>query len=235
MTEQKQLIEGFKKEIDNQIVVFEKDLKNLNKSSKDCETYLITSLKNLDLKKRQIQDLKKFGRDINHSIKEQVKEIEQLPFVKSIKFTPKGISIDVGKVDIGYRNNNIYIGDFTITITPSGVEVKNRKPIIVKDEYDCERVLEHPHIDTGNGNGKHICFGSERAVRINEYFAKFQLKQLVYMVYLFLKTYSERDTYWRITYWTQEAKRKERKQKTSITTEEVITEEEYVKQKEVKE
>jgi hypothetical protein len=214
MTEQKQLIEGFKKEIDNQIIVFEKDLKTLSKSSKDYETYLITSLKNLDLKKRQIQDLKKFGRDINHSIKEQIKEIEQLPFVKGVRLTPKGISIDVGKVDINYRNDNIYIGDFTITITPSGVEVKNRKPIIIKDEYHYERVLEHPHID--NKDRKYICYGGERQVKINEYLAKFQLKQLVYMVYLFLKTYSERDKYWKITYWAQEAKRKVRKQKAEI-------------------
>jgi len=206
MTEQKIVIEGFKTQVSNQIVCFERDIKSITKQSKDYETYLINSLKNLDLKKRQIQDLKKFSKDINTTIKEQVKEIEQLPFVKEVKFTTKGISIDVGRIEIGYRNNNVYIRDFTILITPSGIKLNNRNPVY--DEY--ENKLEHPHINSDDG---HICYGSEREIKINEYFGKFQLRQLVYMVYLFLKTYSERDKYNPITYWTQEAKRKDRKTK----------------------
>jgi len=219
MTEQKQVIEEFKKEINNKIIMSERELKTLTLSNKNYEAYLITSFKNLDLKKREIEDLKKFNSDVNRTIKEQIKEINELPFVKGVKFTPKGISIDVGKVDINYRNNNIYIGDFTITITPSGVEIKNRKPIIVKDRYSSSRemILEHPHISVENR--RHICFGNDRAIKINEFLARFQLKQLVYMVYLFLKTYSERDTYYTITFWTQEAKRKVRKQKVKITEE----------------
>jgi len=206
MTEQKEVLEEFKGEINNQIVCFQKDIRHLNQKRKEYETYLINSSRNLELKRRQVEDLKKFSKDVNQTIKEQVEEIKQLPFVSGVKFTTKGISIDIGKVDINYRNNNVYIGDFTILITPSGIKLNNRNPVY--DEY--ENKLEHPHINSDDG---HICYGSEREIKINEYFGKFQLRQLVYMVYLFLKTYSERDKYNPITYWTQEAKRKDRKTK----------------------
>jgi hypothetical protein len=211
MTEQKQeVFEEFKKEITNQIVYFEREVSNLKKHSRSCETSLINSLKSLDLKRKQVNDLKKFSRDINKTLKEQVEEIKQLPFVKDVRITTRSISVDVGKVEITYRDKNIYIGDFTIAITPQGIEVKNRNPIIVNGV-----LYEHPHID-----GHSICYGGERQVKIQQQFAKFQLKQLVYMVYLFLKTYTERDNYNSITYWTQEAKRKERKQKVIIGMEE---------------
>lgn len=215
MVEQKEVLEGFKKEISNQIVSLQDDLKNLKKQSKSYETYFITSLKNTDLKKRQVEDLRKFSRDINKTINEQIKEIKQLPFVKEVRFTAKGINIDVGRIEISYRDNNIYIGDFTIMITPNGVDIKNRNPIIDNNEG----ILVHPHI-----KNKVICYGDERRIKIIEYFAKFQLKQLVYMVYLFLKTYSERDNYNSITFWTQEAKRKERKQRVEINTKRIVGE-----------
>jgi hypothetical protein len=215
MTEQKEVFEGFKKEIDNQVIYFERDVKSLTKSSKSYENSLINSLKSIDLKKRQIKDLKKFSKDINQTLKEQIEEIKQLPFVKDVRLTSRSISIDVGKIDINYRDKDIYIGDFTIAITPSGVEVKNRNPIVVKDN-GYEEVLEHPHMD-----GHSVCYGGERQIRIQQHFAKFQLKQLVYMVYLFLKTYTERDNYNSITHWTQEAKRKERRQRAKINTEKV--------------
>jgi hypothetical protein len=209
---EQEVLDGFKKEIGSQILCFEKDLKCLKKQRKDNETYLINTLRNFDLKKRQIRDLKKFSKDVNTTIKEQVEQIKQLPFVKDVKLGKRGISIDVGRIDINYRNSDIYIGDFSIMITPKGVEIKNRNPIIVEDEY----IYEHPHIDSDD-----ICFGEERHKKIDEHFAKFQLKQLVYMVYLFLKTYTPNDCYNKITYWTQDAKRKERKQRAKINTEKV--------------
>lgn len=216
MTEQKEVFEGFKHEITAQLFHSEKEIKDLSKENKKYESYYIESIRSLDLKKRQIKDLRRFSRDVNATIKEQVEEIKKMPFVKEVKLTTKGISVDVGQVNISYRDKDIYIGDFTILITPDGVEVRNRNPIIAIDnEYDEEFECEHPHMQDGD-----ICYGEERKQKINEYFAKFQLKQLVYMVYLFLKTYSERDKYYSISYWTQDAKRKERKQKIKINKEE---------------
>lgn len=203
MTEQKEVFEGFKNEINHQIIHFEKQTKDLVKHKKNLQISLISSLKDLELIRKQTTDLKRFSKDINRSLKEQIEEIKQLPFVKDVRLTTRSISVDVGRIEISHRDENFYIGDFTILITPEGIEVKNRNPIITK-----EGKLEHPHIHDGN-----VCFGAERGTKMFEYFAKFQLKQLVYMVYLFLKTYTERDKYYKISYWTQDAKRKERKQK----------------------
>lgn len=216
MTKQKNVFEMFKQGIKKEVIRSKTNLNYISDKNKECEKYLIDSLNEYEIEKKRFEDLKKFNKDIDKTIEKQIKEIEKFSFVKGVKLTTKGIDVDVGNIYIMYRNENRYIGDFTILITPSRVEIKNRNPIIVNEKgykYKCE----HPHIDEG-----HICYGGERQVKINQYFARFQLKELVYMVYLFLKTYSERDTYHSITYWTQEAKRKERKQKVNMNVKEEV-------------
>ena len=206
MVEQKQVLEQFKKEIQSNIISHERDIKDLYRRKKDTEKNLIYCIKHLDLRKKEIKHLKEYDKNIDTSIQIQIEEIKKLPFVKGLKFTSNGISVDVGSIDINYKNNDYYIGDFTILITPYGVEIKNRNPVIVtNDGY--KEIYEHPHMSDDD-----ICFGGERTQKINEFISNFQLKQLVYMVYLFLKTYTDRDYYSPISKFNKDAKRKVKKE-----------------------
>lgn len=206
MVEQKQVLEQFKKEIQSNIISHERDIKDLYRRKKDTEKNLIYCMKHLDLRKKEIKHLKEYDKNIDTSIQIQIEEIKKLPFVKGLKFTSNGISVDVGSIDINYKNNDYYIGDFTILITPYGVEIKNRNPVIVtNDGY--KEIYEHPHMSDDD-----ICFGGERTQKINEFISNFQLKQLVYMVYLFLKTYTDRDYYSPISKFNKDAKRKVKKE-----------------------
>jgi len=205
MVEQKQVLEEFKKEIHSNIISFEREVKSLYIRKKDTEKNLMYCLKLLELRKKEIKDLKSYDKNIDTSIQEQIEEIKKLPFVKGLRFTSNGISVDVGRIDINYKNVDYYIGDFTILITPYGVQIKNRNPVITYEDGYREAV-EHPHM-----NANDICFGGERTHKINEFISKFQLKQLVYMVYLFLKTYTDRDYYHKINLWKVDAKRRVKK------------------------
>ena len=214
---QKEIIEQFKMGVTKQINVFEREIKEKKRRSRDVEKNLINSLNDLELAKRQLMDLRKFSRDINSTINKQIKEIEGLPFVREVRLTTAGINVDVGKIEIRHRDTTYYIGDFTIMINPDGVDVKNRNPVMCEGDRDYQKcVMEHPH------KSGRICFGGERQVKIYQHFKKFELKELVFMVYLFLKTYTERDKYYPISYWKQEAKRKERNQTMTITKDENI-------------
>ena len=206
MVEQKQVLEQFKKEIQSNIISHERDIKDLYRRKKDTEKNLIYCIKHLDLRKKEIKHLKEYDKNIDTSIQIQIEEIKKLPFVKGLKFTSNGISIDVGRIDINYKAIDYYIGDFTILITPYGVEIKNRNPVIVTDD-GYKEIYEHPHM-----NDYDICFGGERTHKINEFISNFQLKQLVYMVYLFLKTYTDRDYYSPISKFNKDAKRKVKKE-----------------------
>ena len=206
MVEQKQVLEKFKKEIQSNIISHERDIKDLYRRKKDTEKNLIYCIKHLDLRKKEIKHLKEYDKNIDTSIQIQIEEIKKLHFVKGLKFTSNGISVDVGRIDINYKAVDYYIGDFTILITPYGVEIKNRNPVIVTDDGHKE-IYEHPHM-----NDYDICFGGERTQKINEFISNFQLKQLVYMVYLFLKTYTDRDYYSPISKFNKDAKRKVKKE-----------------------
>jgi hypothetical protein len=193
------IIKKFKNNICNQIESYRKQIINKIRTINERERSYIELIRDLEIQKKQIEDLKKFNKDLGSEIKNQITEIQQLPFVKNIKFTEDGIEIDVGRIEIKYRDNDFYIGDFIIVICPYGVKIINETPIKIKDDYNEKIIVEHPHINDGGD----ICYGGERALLINKYLANFQLKQLVLMVYLFLKTYTERDCYFKISYWTK--------------------------------
>jgi hypothetical protein len=143
---------------------------------------------------KELESVKQYSSGINEGIRQKIEDIKTLPFVQSIKIVSIGIEIDVGKVDVHFRDKDIYIGDFTIIISPTNVKIKCRNPV----DADCGYYLEHPHIDSGS----HICYGDERGAKIEEYFAQYEFKKLVYFVYLFLKSYNSMDKYNSITYWT---------------------------------
>ena len=57
MVEQEEVFEGFKQEVKEQIDDVKSNVRSLNRDRKKYENFLISSLKDLNLKKQQMKDL----------------------------------------------------------------------------------------------------------------------------------------------------------------------------------
>jgi len=192
------VIDKFKKELSKHIAVKKQDAINFENSIEDDKQNLVSLIRTLGLIKNELENLKTYSSNISSHIKQEIEEVKTLPFVQGIEVNSTGIEIDVGRINILFRSKEVYIGDFIIYIMPSGVKIKCTNPIL---EWENDVLgIQHPHIsDAGR-----ICYGDERGMKIEEYFAKFELKKLVYFVYLFLKSYNQSDKYFAISYWTDE-------------------------------
>lgn len=186
------LLEQFKGEITNRIDDLKHTIIDLERNIGSYNSNLVTSMKSLRTNKAQIESLIGFSTKTDEVLQKEVKEVEQLPFVKNVKLTSNGISLDVGKVTINHKGEDVYMGDFYLSITPNEVKVYCKNPILSNDGFE----VTHPHID-----GNHNCYGGEREIKINEYLSSFELKKLVYFVYLFLKSYNANDSYNQISMW----------------------------------
>lgn len=190
------VINKFKIELVNQIGYLKKNLENSSQRIESSQRTLIENIRTADIQRKQIEDLKVFSSNMGSFFKSQLEEVKTLPFVKSIKVVTEGVKIDIGQIYISFRGKEVYIGDFDIYLTPRGVSMKCRNPVL---EYkdDISSSIAHPHM-----RGDDKCYGHERGIIIQEYFAKFELKKLVYYLYLFLKSYNQSDNYNSITLWT---------------------------------
>jgi hypothetical protein len=191
------VINKFKVELINQIGYLKKNLETSSKRIENSQIILVENIRTADIQRKQIEDMKIFSSNMGSFFKSQLEEIKTLSFVKSIKIVTEGIKIDVGEIYISFRGKEVYIGDFDIYLTPQGVSMKCRNPVL-EYEDDKSSWKAHPHM---RGNDK--CYGHERGIIIQEYFAKFELKKLVYYLYLFLKSYNQSDNYNSITLWTK--------------------------------
>jgi hypothetical protein len=193
----KKVIDKFKKEFMQALVSKKRAISDYEKQLSYYKENIIQKMIKINMLRVEYENLKKYTTNINPLIKKQIEEIKSLPFVEDIKITETGIKIDVGKVNILYLQKEVYIGDFIIKITPSGVQIECKNPLLLREDGITYH-LAHPHISE-EGN---ICYGDERAEKIEEYFAQFELKKLVLFVYLFLKSYNPNDNYNPITDWT---------------------------------
>lgn len=159
------------------------------------EETIVKYLKENNMDRKLIIELKKMGENIEETISKQMIEISKLPFVKSVKLLVKGIRVDVGKIHIKYQKKNVFIGEFFAYILPNGVKLENKKPL----KHEVKGDIQHPHI---NGT-EHICWGGQRGIKIKELLAKHDYKKLMFMVYLFLKTYTQNDKYYSINNWLE--------------------------------
>jgi hypothetical protein len=159
---------------------------------------IIDNYKEIEIYKAEIVALKGILLNAKTVILKQIGLIEELPFVKSVRLTRRGISINVGDISIKYQGHIIKIGKFHIHLKPSSIELENKTPLKIENEG---RIIHHPHIN----NPTSFCLGN-RAPKIYELLAKFELKKLVYFLYLFLKNYNLNDKMNDIKYWADEQK-----------------------------
>jgi hypothetical protein len=188
-------IEKFKSEINDKLSEVRNGLKYNEDEINNLQSNLIKTIRNATLNRKQIEGLIAFSTNTDDTIKKAIEEVKQLPFVKNIRLTGSGIGLDVGSIKIKYKDEEVYIGDFYLIISPDGIKVYCKNPILNNENIE----ISHPHID-GNNN----CYGGERENKIIEYLSTFDLKKLVFFVYMFLKTYTSGDSYNNLDMWCRE-------------------------------
>jgi len=188
-------IEKFKTEINNKLSEVKNGLKYNEDEINNLQSNLIKTIRTATLNRKQIEGLIAFSTNTNDTIKKAIEEVKQLPFVKDVRLTGSGIGLDVGSIKIKYKDEEVYIGDFYLIISPDGIKVYCKNPILNNENIE----ISHPHID-GNNN----CYGGERENKIIEYLSTFDLKKLVFFIYMFLKTYTAGDSYNNLDMWCRE-------------------------------
>ena len=181
-----------------------RDNENSTRIKKDeitnYESIIVSNFKQITINEELEVTLKKMVKDMPKELKKQLRDIKTLAFVKSIDLTMRGLEVDVGKISIKYKKKDIYIGDFTILITPKAVKFNNRKRMKTKGNQHAKGLI-HPHIayrseDFGGG----VCFGNRRT-EVHKLLGNNEFKKLVYFCYLYLKGYNDGDKHHQIEYW----------------------------------
>jgi len=158
----------------------------------------------------EIEALDKFMNNGNEELKREFKEIEGLKFVKKINIENNGIRVNIGDVSIkvvGYKGEggdmiDVPIGEIEFFITPEKIYVDNlKRKTIWLNKVDTKELI-HPHVLWGDPST--VCWGSERWGIMSNLLGEFKLKDLVYMLNLWAKSYTPNDKYVAIGYWTGE-------------------------------
>jgi len=191
-------VDKFKTEINNKLSEVKESLKYNEDEIDNHQASILKAIRNSQLNRKQIEGLISFSTSTDDTIKKAIEEVKKLPFVKDIRLTGSGIGLDVGKINITYKGEDVYIGDFYLIISPDGIKVYCKNPIISRDGME----ISHPHID-----GNHNCYGGEREQKILEFLSTFELQKLVFYVYMFLKTYTPNDSYNNLSMWVSDLQR----------------------------
>lgn len=196
------IVENFKKEINNKIDGLKDNVRYSENEYSTLNRTIVSLMKTIEVNRKELNGLVAFSSNTDEVIKKEIEDVRTLPFVKKAILTSEGVFLDVGKIFIKHREEDIYIGDFYITINPDEIKIFCKNPILDKDNMECH----HPHIDRNN-----TCYGDERRRKINEYLANFELKKLTFYLYLFLKSYTPDDCYNSLSMWVREDVKRRRK------------------------
>lgn len=187
---EKRTIEQFSVIIKDEIRNKENDNEVQKANIETGERLIVNAIKKIALNDTELESVKKMLGNVKNYIQKQVEDIKRLDFVKSVDLTAEGMKINVGDIFIRHQGENIYIGEFTMIIKPKKIKIVNN------DHLKGDINYIHPHIDTGGT----ICYGS-RKTDILKLLAQNEFKKLVHILYLYLKSYTEGDSYSNISYW----------------------------------
>ena len=188
------------------VSVFVNDLKNsirenkedIEQSQRNIQNYnqrVISNHKLIIRNTALIESYQTLILNAQNIILKQTKSIKELPFVKSVKMSVNGITVDVGMISIKFQNKEIPIGEFLVHLLPSEIKIENKTPMDREGS-----MVHHPHVN----NMSNICFGN-RNEKVYELLSKFELKKLIYFIYLFLKSYNSHDRMNPIELWANKA------------------------------
>jgi len=191
-------IERFCNSAKNKIVELDLKIKSKSKEIKDYEKTIVIDYREIQGSIVGIKGLNSLIKNSKKIVMEGIDEIKALPFVKKVSLSKDGIKVEVGDIFIKDLGIDYYIGEFVIYIKPEKIEIKNKKPVLNGDGHE----LTHPHIDTSGT----ICFG-DRKNKVYELLGNYELKKLVYFIYLYLKSYNQADKYFSLSeYWSEHGK-----------------------------
>lgn len=194
------LVENFMRIYTQRLTSIENEISGNSANILDFEQRIMEYSRKVALNIAERGSITSFIANGRTEMKKQLEEVKTLPFIKSIDIETANLVINVGDINIDVQGKPVYIGEMFFTITPTTIDVDLTKRNKVW-ESGAWRECIHPHVCWNETNC--ICFG-ERGPIIHELLAKLDLKKLMFMLYLWAKSYNPTDKYVPIGFWTEE-------------------------------
>ncbi len=188
---EKIFISNFTKSINQKIGEFHDSVNNSEYEIKTAQENVVAWSKNIMTGRLSIKSLTEMLGQIKDSLLAKMKEIKTLTFVEGVSLDHKGIEIKFKKISIKIKDKDIEMGEYTILLMPSKIQIVNKQPVIYEGStYHSCHIRE-----------EQICFGKNGKTTAYELLGKLELKKLCHFLYLYLKSYNPDDTYLSMNYW----------------------------------
>lgn len=187
-----ELIDKFLSEIKKTLITFHSSVREklgYIEEHRSKELGYLTEVKQLQ---EQIKVLKGTHKCLGENIERKIAEIKKLPFVRRVGISSLGIRVDFIHIDLEWNGKKVPLGECYFYINPSRLVIKNKDFVKLDGE-----IYHSPHISDNA-----ICFGTGKD-KAYELLASMKFKELVYFIYLYLKTYNEGDTYISLPNWVK--------------------------------
>lgn len=136
------------------------------------------------------RSLEQYRENLLNGMDSVLEEVTKLKFVEDIKFGEEGILVKFPTVYIKVKNEDILMGNYTVTIKPDRIDIKNDQPIERQGN-----IYHHPHI-----SNRSVCFG-EQSTMVNKLLASLEIKKLTHFLWTYLNTFNQGDTFIPMSDW----------------------------------
>jgi len=187
-----QLIKKFSDEIKKTLVNLKEDITQHGENIIEYEKEVRKYYSKITQKEIQIKVLRGARDQVGKDIHKKIREIKKLKFVQSVSLSSLGIRVDFEHIDLRYKGEVVELGECFAYLNPADLKIKNKTPVV----YDGHTTYHSPHIKDSS-----VCFGEAGKKKAYELLGAMKLKELVYFIYLYLKTYNEDDTFLSLSSW----------------------------------
>lgn len=184
------LLNNFLKEIEKSVLTMNNSVTLKLEYVEDYRTKELSKLTEVNQIREQIKVLMGMKKTMQTNIEKTIQEIRKLPFVRKVGISNLGIRVDFRHIDLEWEGNKVPLGECYCYLNPSKLRIENKQYVKVNNN-----IYYSPHI-----SGNNICFGSGKT-KAYELLSQMKFKELVYFIYLYLKTYNEGDTYCSLKSW----------------------------------
>lgn len=182
-----QLIKEFTAGVTLAKINVEKNIQSVKKDITYNENLVVATYRKLTQLEASLPLYEKMLESFEKDFREKLEELKKMAFVKKVELTSTGIEVYFGKISLTFKNKKTYAGDYMLVINPTIVTFKN---------IDMpNRTHQHPHI-----SGGHPCLGTASNA-FYKALGQFRLKELVFLAYQFLNTYSDDNPYIHFGEW----------------------------------
>lgn len=185
-----ELINNFMKEIKESINAFQRRIIDKEVLLEEKRKEELQYMAEIHLKKEEVKVLKGTYRSMGANIEKKIQDIKKLPFVKRVGISNQGIRVDFRHIDLEWEGEKLELGECYAYLNPNKLEIKNKNYV----RYN-STIYHAPHVGASA-----ICFG-DGSKKAHELLSSMKFKELVYFLYLFLKTYNNNDPYIKLHRW----------------------------------